>query len=271
MDSRRRQVLAVILATVVVAVGVVVVVTTSVGTTRPATGFAVFSVIYEPLSSSTTRPYSSEVVPAPPPTLTVDSGCRVGEGPRDVTPVPAEVAARVDRAWTRIETWLAANAPVSAASLRPPADDAAIAETQRMVGVRLPAELVASLRRHDGVPQTSVDTFVFPPFMHPLPATDIADEAKMMCGVLEDLGQDDAVGPWWHGQYVPLAVDHGGDSLFLDADARLGRQYHESGIDYDGPASLTELLEQTADALNGGGPLAEQYRPVVEKGLLGWS
>lgn len=257
-----------VLATVVVAVGVVAVVTTSAGTTN--TGYLVASAFYEPMSSSTGRPHSSEAAPGPPPTLTVDSGCRIGEGSRDVTPVPAEVAARVDRAWTRIETWLAANAPASAASLRPPADDAAIAEAQRMVGVRLPAELVASLRRHDGVPQTSVDTFVFPAFMHPLPAEDIADHAEMLCGVLEDLGEDDAVGPWWHGQYVPLAVDHGGDSLFLDADARLGRQYHESGIVFDRPTSLTALLEQTADALIGVGPLADEYRPVVEKGLLDW-
>lgn len=128
----------------------------------------------------------------------------------------------MDRAWERIETWLAANAPVSAATLRPPAGDDSILRTQRETGVPLPAELVASLRRHDGVDQ-AIRTFVFPPFMHPLTASGIADEATMMCEVLADLGDDGAVGPWWHGRYVPIAVDHSGNSLFLDqrTDGRL--------------------------------------------------
>jgi len=71
---------------------------------------------------------------------------------------------------------------------------------------------------------------------------------------------------------VPVAVDHGGDSLFLDqlTDGRLGRHYNEGDVMFDGPASLTELLEQTADALDGTGPLADEYVPVVDEGLLDW-
>jgi len=141
MASRRQSTLAVFLATVVVAVGVVVVVATSRG--APAAGPA----------SGTRRTAG--------PTLTVDSGCRLGAGPESLANVPEQVTARVDRAWARIETWLKAHAPVSAASLRPPADDEAIADAQRRVGVRLPAELVASLRRHDGVDQEDITrTFV---------------------------------------------------------------------------------------------------------------
>lgn len=131
---------------------------------------------------------------------------------------------------------------------------------------------MASLRRHDGVGPGTAGVFAFPAFLHPLPAERIADHAELMCGVLADLGIDGNVGTWWHGRYVPVAADGGGDSLFLDtgAEGRLGRQYHETGVLFEGPASLAELLEQTADALHGTGPLADQYRPVVDHGVLDW-
>lgn len=272
MEDRSRQVIAVIVAVVVVAVGVVVVVVTGRGLTVASSPPSyVVSMTMEPQEQTTgTRSSSAARTPAPPPTLTVDSGCRTGSGPAELARVPAPVTARVDRAWERIEAWLAVHAPVSAASLRPPADEQTIAETQRAVGARLPAELVASLRRHDGVTRDSVDTFTLPPFLHPLPAAGIAGDAGMMCEVLTDVGIDGNVGSWWHGQYVPIAVDHGGDSLFLAPDGRLGRHYHETGVEFDGPATYTDLLEQTADALTGTGPLAAEYRPYVADGQLGW-
>lgn len=272
MDRRWRQVLAVILAAVVVAAGVVVVVMTTGGGTTASSPRFVVSATYQPLESvvPTSRRSSTSPVPAPDPTLTVDTGCRPGAGPDELAPVPAAVEARVNRAWERIETWLGEHAPRSAASLRPPATDEAITRTQRAIGVRLPAELVASLRRHDGVDDGTVETFVLPPFMHPLPAGGIISHATMLCEVLADVGIDGNVGAWWHGQYVPIAVDHGGDSLFLGPDGRLGRHYHEEGVAYPGPARFVDLLEQTADALDGIGPLAEEYRPVVEDGLLDW-
>jgi hypothetical protein len=246
MASNWRPALAVFLATAVVAVGVAIVVATSRddGTAAAA-----------PSSSST----------GPTPRPTVATGCRIGQGPVRLARVPARVATRVDRAWDRIETWLAEHAPVTAAALAPPASDEDIAAAQRVVGVRLPAELVASLRRHDGTGTDLLAAFTFPSFMQPLSAAEIADEATMMCGVLEDLGDIGAVGPWWHGRYVPVAVDHGGDSLFLDG-ARLGYHYEADDVSFNGPAGLAALLEETADALSGGG----EYTPVVVNGTLGW-
>jgi cell wall assembly regulator SMI1 len=239
-------VLAVVAAVVAVAAGIVVVVVTGRGT--PAAGPL--------LTSSTTS--------APPtPTLTVDSGCRTGAGPDELVDVPAQVTARVDAAWERIETWLAEHAPVSSAALRPPADDGSIVVAQRAAGVRFPAALVASLRRHDSADPEHA--FTFPPFMHPLSAARIADEAEVMCDVLESVGIDGNVESWWHGRYLPVASDHGGDLLFLDGD-RLGHHYEAGDVAFDGPAGLTELLEHTADALQGGG----EYRPVVVDGELDW-
>lgn len=238
-----RQVLAVVAAVVVVAAGVVVVVATGRGTSTAA----------PPRTTST----------EPTPTLTVDSGCRPGAGPDALVDVPPETTTRVDQAWTRIEAWLAEHAPVSAAALRPPADDESIKQAQRTAGVRFPAALVASLRRHDGADPERA--FGFPPRMHPMSAARIADEAVMMCEVLESVGIDGNVGSWWHGRYLPVATDHGGDLLFLDGD-RLGYHYEADHVSFSGPADFTELLEHTADALHGDG----DDRPVVVDGELDW-
>ena len=235
------------MAVAVVAVAVVTVVLT--GRSTSASGAA-------PRTTSST--YTE-----PTPTLTVDSGCRLGAGPESLVDVPDEVTARVDSAWERIETWLAEHAPVSAAALRPPADDESIKEAQRRAGVRFPAALVASLRRHDGLDPEGA--FGFPPRMHPLSAARIADEAEVMCEVLESVGIDGNVESWWHGRFVPVASDHGGDLLLLDGD-RLGYHHEAGDVAFSGPAGFAELLEHTADALRGGG----EYRPVVVDGELDW-
>jgi hypothetical protein len=239
--SGQRQVVVVLAAVVVVLAGIVVVVVTGRG--APSAG---------PLRTTSTTS-------APTPTLTVDSGCRTGAGPESLPGVPARVTARVDRAWERIESWLAEHAPVSAAALGPPAADDTIERAQRAAGVPFPAELVASLRRHDGA------ALRFPPRMYPLSAARIGDEAVMMCDVLESVGIDGNVGSWWHGRYLPVASDHGGDLLFLDGD-RLGYHHEAGDVAFDGPADLIELLEHTADALEGRG----EYRPVVVGGELDW-
>ncbi|WP_410599854.1 SMI1/KNR4 family protein [Amycolatopsis sp. lyj-90] len=213
---------------------------------------------------------------APPPTtrptLTVDSGCRPGQGPA-LEPVPEAVTRRVDAAWDRVERWLRAKAPTSAASLRPPATIERIAETQKRVGVTLPAELIASLLRHDGVTDIG-ESFSLPPFNYPASTETVAGQAKVMCEVLQSTG-DESVGHWWHGRFVPVAVSGGGDGLFLDQRAgtgRLGEWDHEGSVNFDRwPATLTELLEQTATALETGGTVVGGYRPVVtENRALDW-
>src|SRR5688500_20298705 len=52
--------------------------------------------------------------------------------------------------WTRLESYLQANAPSVLATLLPPATDAQIARAEAALGVRLPPDLAASLKMHDG-------------------------------------------------------------------------------------------------------------------------
>src|SRR5215207_6200573 len=52
--------------------------------------------------------------------------------------------------WTRLESYLQANAPSILATLLPPATDAQIARAEAALGVKLPPDLAASLKTHDG-------------------------------------------------------------------------------------------------------------------------
>nr|WP_225953523.1 SMI1/KNR4 family protein [Kibdelosporangium phytohabitans] len=223
-------------------------------------------------ATSTTR----KTTTPPPPTLTVDSGCRIGQGPKRLVDVPQRVTDRVNRAWERIEKWLAANAPATAATLAPPADPALLAETQRQIGVPFPAELIAFLRRHDGAGTDMRAGFTLPPFYQPMSARAIDVDAKMMCDVLGTSGHDENVGSWWHGQVVPFAQDGGGGNLLLDQrpgrGGRLGEHDEESDMGFERyPRTLTELLEVTATSLETGGIALKHYRPkVVDGGILEW-
>jgi cell wall assembly regulator SMI1 len=189
--------------------------------------------------------------------------------------VPQTVTDRVNRAWERIEKWLAANAPASAATLAPPASPAAISKVQQQIGVPIPAELIAFLRRHDGAGTNMRDGFTLPPFYIPMSTEGIISEAKMMCDVLGSSGSDGSVGSWWHGQVIPVAFDGGGGNLLLDQrpgrGGRLGDHDEETEMMFNTyPRSLTELLEQTATSLETGNAALKRYHPKVVAGALEW-
>jgi cell wall assembly regulator SMI1 len=268
MRSRWGQVLAVFAAVLVVVTGIVIV--TMASNSEPGTGSRTAATATT-RTTRTTRTTTRE----PKPTLTVDSGCRQGQGPTRLVNVPQPVTDRVNRAWERIEHWLAANAPTTAATLAPPASAEKMAETQRRIGVPFPAELIASLRRHDGAGTNMRAGFTLPPFYLPLSTESITSEATMMCEVLISLGLDSGVGSWWHGQVIPIAIDGGGGNLLLDQrpghDGRLGEHFEDSEMMFTHfPASLTELLELTAGSLETGGLVLGHYRPKVADGMLDW-
>ncbi|WP_030253095.1 SMI1/KNR4 family protein [Streptomyces violens] len=63
----------------------------------------------------------------------------------------ADDVERLIAAWDRVEAWLQAHAPASAALLRPPAGDADITAVEAAMGVELPGVLAAWYRIHDGI------------------------------------------------------------------------------------------------------------------------
>jgi cell wall assembly regulator SMI1 len=200
--------------------------------------------------------------------------CPTGRPPvprRD--PEDAAVTARVDQAWQRIERWLRGNAPASYASLDPPAAAKDIAATERFMSVTFPADLAASLRRHDGARTTDLRAaFSLPPFYVLSSLDRIRANWRTRCAVLERSGEEP--GRWWHPRYVPFAEDFSGDCLVVDqrpeGAGRVGVQSHEDRVFFDGrPSSVVELLEATATALESGRPY-DSARPRVTDGVLDW-
>ncbi|AVT30417.1 hypothetical protein C6361_13955 [Plantactinospora sp. BC1] len=206
----------------------------------------------------------------PTPTRSPSIGvCSHNTSPVAATVPDAATTARVDAAWLRIERWLARHAPRSRASLRPPAAPARISALQTRMSVPFPADLVASLRRHDGA-----NDFDLPPFYRPLSLDQIAADWAVNCKVRSDMSMDD---DWWHPSFVPFASAGDGGSLLVDqrpgGHGRVGEFYPEDGTGFDRwPASVTELLAGVARSLETGEPYAGRYRPTVDaEGRLDWT
>lgn len=179
----------------------------------------------------------------------------------------AATTARVDAAWTRIEAALAAKAPLTAASLRPGADPTHLRAMQALTGVPFPADLAASLLRHDGAfPRAG---FEFPPFHRYLGLDEIYTEWLSSC---RSLGGSQADGTWWHRLFVPFAESGDGGSLLVDQrpgmGGRVGDFFPEEGTRFENrPPSFLALLEAVATSLETGTP----YRPVtLPGGTLDW-
>jgi cell wall assembly regulator SMI1 len=197
---------------------------------------------------------------------------RPPEPPR-ATDQPA-VTARVNRAWDRIERWLRAYAPATLATLNPPASARRVRAAEAEMSVGFPADLVASLRRHDGARTTNLYTvFQLPPMYGLMSLDDLRRDWRTRCGIIERAG--DQPGWWWHAKFVPFAQDFGGDVLVVDqrpeGGGRFGLHSHEDGMHFEGERdSLVSLLEQTARALESGQPYGRYRAEVNEAGGLDW-
>ncbi|MEV0173191.1 SMI1/KNR4 family protein [Streptomyces sp. NPDC050803] len=187
----------------------------------------------------------------------------------------------ISESWTRIEAWLADNAPRTFAELAPPAEPEAIALAEQATGLAFPRPLTESLLRHDG---TGIGVLL-PPFWMMLSTEQIADAWRTRT-TISGPGRPDAdegdpegeYGPWWHRQWIPFAADGAGDYLVIDERAtqrrgRIGNADHEEGCRF-GPhpmwASLPALLDMTATAMETGDLVDCYERVVIDERELGW-
>jgi cell wall assembly regulator SMI1 len=175
--------------------------------------------------------------------------------------MPAEVG----ESWSRVTAWLAANAPVTCAILRPPApapDD------------RLPGDLRRLLLINDGADVSERTAANFLPGMHRLlPADQIAETNAMRTEILADF-DDEMTGRWWHPRWIAFGSDGAGNGLVIDDRPGPGRGKvwewsRVDGLIWEFAPSLGEFLADVASALEGGTPL-HGWRPVVENGDLEW-
>ncbi|MFF7788181.1 hypothetical protein [Streptomyces sp. NPDC007991] len=170
----------------------------------------------------------------------------------------------VEESWARVDAWPARHAPLSHATLRPPASQAGIEDAERTLGVPFHPDLVASLPCHDGVePEVRAVQLAF---YGPLCA--VADIVRNTT-VLRSLGADEAG--------LPLTLGIGrraSDGLFLAGrpgphHGQVGRRFDEDLPSFAHWPSLRHVLADLADALEGGLTFLGRV-PVAVAGKLGW-
>ncbi len=166
--------------------------------------------------------------------------------------------------WSRIEAWLAGNAPDLLGSLNGGATSQEIQETDAFLGVELPADFKASARIHDGQSEHSaglIDGWGL------LSLERIRDEWSVWKDLL-DGGVFDGIagepeGPiandWWNPKWIPVTYSGAGDHHCLDLSPPAGGSAGQIIVMWhDDPArpliarSFRTWLQTFADALEAG-------------------
>lgn len=163
----------------------------------------------------------------------------------------------VQEAWDRIDAWLREHAPRTFATLGPPAEPAEIAAAERELGIVFPAELVASLRRHNGA-VGGAEVFRFSSHDRLLPVSEIVQETRFMRHLADGLDEEEAA-YYWTDAYVKFgSFESTADGLTIDCGRELGaygaigRFFDETGTDFDTADSLGAYLAEEADLMEGG-------------------
>jgi cell wall assembly regulator SMI1 len=168
--------------------------------------------------------------------------------------------------WQRIERVLLEHVPDTAATLAPPATDQELDTLETTIGLKLPADLRASLRIHNGQnDSTRCHSFTVEGMF--LGASEIARQWKMVTGI--DEGERARGGPgygrWWKTSCIPFTHSDG-DMLCVDMDPELGDQIgeivchvHDSEIERGIAASFGDWLASVADRLDAGRFTVDEY------------
>lgn len=178
--------------------------------------------------------------------------------------------------WQRIETWLAARAPAGLEHLNPPAARDEIDAAEHALGTALPAELVDSLSRHNGMRGWSS----LLPEATPLAADAIAQRWQTSMEIAADNNgfapQPWEEEPWWHPLWIPWAESADGVIQIIDLrpgpdHARLGWAGHSSGGDFtDAWLNLPTFLDAIAAALYNGQSVQGLQPYLTADGELWW-
>ncbi|MGW2179069.1 hypothetical protein ACWCXX_13440 [Streptomyces sp. NPDC001732] len=168
---------------------------------------------------------------------------------------------RIRIAWDRIEAWLHRHAPRTLETLNSPAGEGEIREAERVLGLRFPPGLVASLRRHNGArgqlagEELNPAAFCLPSEHRLLSVSEIVAQTLLLRSAQ---GSDNGGGEWWDTGYVQVAsYDVTTDGTVVDcrdtsACGRAGEFSRTGGTSFTGPADLGALLTAAAEALESG-------------------
>lgn len=170
----------------------------------------------------------------------------------------------VEEPWARVDAWLARHAPLTRATLRPPAPQAGIEDAERTLGVTFHPDLVASLRCHDGVEvdEDAVQLSFYGPLCG---GADIVRNATLLHSL--GVGEDG----------LPLTLGIGrrpSDGLFLACRpgpryGQVGRRSDEDMASFAHRPSLRHVLADLADAVESGLPFLGRI-PLAVAGKPLW-
>jgi cell wall assembly regulator SMI1 len=189
--------------------------------------------------------------------------------------------AEIEESWARVTAWLAVNAPVSYARLRPPAPAAELERCDRDLGAGLPAELRRLLLVSNGAAEWDGATGTFHPGARFLPgghrllsAAEVAEASLGLVVVMDDLGFPELPGTWWDRGWVMFARHVAGDGMAIDQRPGLGQGavgefINEGSTTFTMATSLGEYLAKVADCVENGTDF-RWNRPVVRDGALDW-
>ncbi|MFI7635664.1 SMI1/KNR4 family protein [Nonomuraea sp. NPDC049400] len=190
----------------------------------------------------------------------------------------AAVAARVNRAWDRIERWLGAHASATLRKLKFGAEPQDLARWESTHQRRLPDDLYVSYQRHDGADGNLGAGFQLPGAYGLLELFGIDYINWGNCHDLVINGDLDAADPEdgiWHGSLLAIGSTGHGKELFVNPrTGRVGEAEFDERLRYDGPMgwpSHVALLEALAGALESGTALRDWYPTVTRACELVWA
>lgn len=180
----------------------------------------------------------------------------------------------VDRAWDRIEAWLAVHVPSAYASLLPPAAPEAISAAAARTGLTLPDGLIASLRRHNGCATMPGKFSLLGQNL--MSADGLADhweswqEARRF---RSHAGEGASAALYWPPGYAFFAAIDA-DGLVVDcrpgpAYGAVGEFWKEEGARFGDWSSVGDLLTEVADALERRTRVSG-WVPVARENALDW-
>jgi cell wall assembly regulator SMI1 len=131
--------------------------------------------------------------------------------------------------WSRIEKWLAANAPEILADLEPGTAAAEISEAEKYLKVTFPEDLKDSLKIHNGQKGESawlVDGWQLLPLERMMEEwdawSDLVESGKFEG--IKSYSQGQIKHDWWNPKWIPLTYSGEGDYYCLDLDPNTGGQ-----------------------------------------------
>ncbi|MGL5058964.1 MAG: SMI1/KNR4 family protein [Microcoleus sp.] len=191
--------------------------------------------------------------------------------------------------WTKIETWLIANAPQIFEELQPGASEFRISELEELLSIQLPEDVKSSYRIHDGQFTYNYGLIYGREL---LSLERIADEWHVWKELLdsdtfktedgEDIGSEAAPGicnVWWSPKWIPLTYDGAGNHDCLDLNPAVGgtvgqivTMWHDDPDRQIVAPNFRVWLQQYADGLASGQLIfSEQDNCIVNANDVGRS